>query len=414
MLRRAVRARPGRRPAQARRDARRRRHPARVAASPSTAPRCGARRSASRTSGARTGAWRRPSAMIHAGRVKVDFLATHFFGLELAPRGLRDGGGPQERGHQGHRHAVTGGGSPERRGPVHGSEDMMNEGLKDDFGTPFERIFVGIVAIATGLSLALPGRPGPAHPRRHRLQDRARHHRPAHRPGRRQPGPDEPDPAGRRHPALCSAGPWPSISLIATPLFLIYYALSYTIGWEWSSPSLRGQQRALVLPLPRSSSSRPSSSCSTRWRSSPRTSRAGSGEGGLAAYSAVFVLFLHRLRRHVAEGGPGGRRHGNEPRLRHRPGGLLAGPGLRPRLLHPSGPHQRLSPVGPAEAGLSGRLPVLRLLLHPDRRPCWPWASTMFLTKDPTFLWRDLVVFAVLAAIIAFGFFYVRKNYRAR
>jgi hypothetical protein len=36
----------------------------------------------------------------------------------------------------------------------------------------------------------------------------------------------------------------------------------------------------------------------------------------------------------------------------------------------------------------------------------------MFLKKDPTFLWRDLIVFSVLALIILFGFFYVRKNYR--
>jgi hypothetical protein len=35
----------------------------------------------------------------------------------------------------------------------------------------------------------------------------------------------------------------------------------------------------------------------------------------------------------------------------------------------------------------------------------------MFLKHDPTFLMRDLVVFAVLALIIAFGFFYVRRNY---
>jgi hypothetical protein len=39
------------------------------------------------------------------------------------------------------------------------------------------------------------------------------------------------------------------------------------------------------------------------------------------------------------------------------------------------------------------------------------WA--MFLTKDPTFPWRDLAVFHVLAAVIAFGFFYVRRNYQA-
>jgi hypothetical protein len=35
----------------------------------------------------------------------------------------------------------------------------------------------------------------------------------------------------------------------------------------------------------------------------------------------------------------------------------------------------------------------------------------MFLKKDPTFLMRDLVVFSVLALIIFFGFFYVRRNY---
>lgn len=34
----------------------------------------------------------------------------------------------------------------------------------------------------------------------------------------------------------------------------------------------------------------------------------------------------------------------------------------------------------------------------------------MFLKKDPTFLMRDLIVFAVLALIIALGFFYVRRN----
>jgi hypothetical protein len=37
----------------------------------------------------------------------------------------------------------------------------------------------------------------------------------------------------------------------------------------------------------------------------------------------------------------------------------------------------------------------------------------MYLSKDPSVLGRDLLVFAVLAAIIAFGFFYVRRNYRA-
>lgn len=38
----------------------------------------------------------------------------------------------------------------------------------------------------------------------------------------------------------------------------------------------------------------------------------------------------------------------------------------------------------------------------------------MLLRNDPAFLWRDLIVFAVLAAIIAFGFVYVRRGYRVR
>jgi hypothetical protein len=40
------------------------------------------------------------------------------------------------------------------------------------------------------------------------------------------------------------------------------------------------------------------------------------------------------------------------------------------------------------------------------------WAKDL-LIATPLFLTRDLVVFMVLALIIAFGFFYIRRNYRA-
>jgi len=77
------RPRPGRGPAQARRDARRRRHPRRAA------------RLVRQLQGAPTGGPRpeRPRqnkclekavAMVHTGRIKVDFLATHFFRLDQA------------------------------------------------------------------------------------------------------------------------------------------------------------------------------------------------------------------------------------------------------------------------------------------------------------------------------------------
>ncbi|MCK7536941.1 MAG: hypothetical protein MZV63_41265 [Marinilabiliales bacterium] len=82
---------------------------------------------------------------------------------------------------------------------------------------------------------------------------------------------------------------------------------------------------------------------------------------------------------------------GHDPRLRHRPGGLLAGPGLRPRVLDAARPDQRLPALGPAEQGLSRHLPVLRLLLHPDRRRPGHGHERCILSKDPTFLWRDLV-----------------------
>ncbi|MCX6556895.1 MAG: hypothetical protein NTW95_05600 [Candidatus Aminicenantes bacterium] len=36
----------------------------------------------------------------------------------------------------------------------------------------------------------------------------------------------------------------------------------------------------------------------------------------------------------------------------------------------------------------------------------------MWLKKDPTFLWRDLIVFLCLAVIVFVGFFYILRNYK--
>jgi len=38
----------------------------------------------------------------------------------------------------------------------------------------------------------------------------------------------------------------------------------------------------------------------------------------------------------------------------------------------------------------------------------------MFPKISPTFLMRDLIVFSILALIIFFGFFYVRRSYKVR
>jgi hypothetical protein len=38
----------------------------------------------------------------------------------------------------------------------------------------------------------------------------------------------------------------------------------------------------------------------------------------------------------------------------------------------------------------------------------------MLLKKDPTFLWRDLVVFLALGVIVLAGFFYILRGYKAK
>ena len=198
--------------------------------------------------------------------------------------------------------------------------------------------------------------------------------------------------------------------LIATPLFLIYYALSYTIGWEWSSPAYAGNSErqtflflfvliaALIILLyslavfPKNAVSR-----FTKW--------------GLAVYSVVFTLFLL----------------------------VFGGMWVKEVLEVIATGTTRAYDIAPTafwlvrvfDLGFSmplGLISVYLLWARPDKAfpviclfygffftqivavNAMGW--TMFLRKDPTFLMRDLVVFTVLALIIAFGFFYVRRNYR--
>lgn len=103
------------------------------------------------------------------------------------------------------------------------------------FGSPFERIFVGLVAAMAGIVLVYLAVQGPL--------------------------------VGQDAVNLVLLAPlliigavalfarktWAKDLLIATPLFLIYYAISYTIGWEWSSPAYT------------TASGIRSSSCSSLW-----------------------------------------------------------------------------------------------------------------------------------------------------
>jgi len=197
--------------------------------------------------------------------------------------------------------------------------------------------------------------------------------------------------------------------LIATPLYLMYYVLSYTIGWEWSSPAYAGNSQrytfyflfilvASLIILLYSLSVFPKNVVS---RFNKR---------GLAVYSVAFSLFLlifaamwmKEIRDVISTG-------------------TARGYDLAPTTFWL---------VRVFDLGFSmplGLLSVYLLWARPQK--AYPiiclfygffftqiiavnaMGWMMFLKNDPTFLLRDLIVFSVLAVIIIFGFIYIRKNY---
>jgi len=198
--------------------------------------------------------------------------------------------------------------------------------------------------------------------------------------------------------------------LIATPLFLIYYALSYAIGWEWSSARYAGNNEkyfshflfvlvaALLILL----------YCLSVF---PRNVTAAFKKGPLIIYSTLFVLFLLIFAsmwiKEVLEVIKTGTARGYD-----------------------------ISPVAfwlvrTFDLGFSVPLGLLSVyLLWTRAAKAYPiiWLFygffftqilavnamgwMMFARRDPAFARRDLLVFSVLALIIIFGFVFVNKNYR--
>lgn len=197
--------------------------------------------------------------------------------------------------------------------------------------------------------------------------------------------------------------------LIATPLFLIYYALSYTLGWEWSSPQYSGNNEkyffyfpfiliATLLILLYSYSVFPKRVAAI-FRKKP-----------LMIYSILFVFFLFVFAgmwiTEVIEVIKTGTTRGYD-----------------------------ISPIAfwlvrVFDLGFSIPLGLISVyLLWTRASKAYPilWLFygffftqilavntmgwMMFVRRDPAFALRDLLVFSVLALIIIFGFIFVRKNY---
>ncbi len=285
----------------------------------------------------------------------------------------------------------------------------MSERPLADFGSPFERAFVGLAAIAAGLALVFLAVQGP-------LIRGVITYKTAPGIMGQLVGQDAVNLA-LVSPLLLVGGTLLLFRkavakdlLIATPLFLVYFVLSYTIGWEWSSTAYSGNSEryfflylfvliaALVILLYALSVF-------------PQSVESRFKKGGLAVYSAVFVLFLlvfagmwaKEAREVIATGTSRGYEIAPTAFWLVRvfdlgfsiPLGLISVYLLWARPV-------RAFPVVCLFYGFFFTQIIAVLAMG--------WV--MFIKKDPTFLWRDLIVFHALALIIAFGFFYVRRNYR--
>ncbi len=282
----------------------------------------------------------------------------------------------------------------------------MNGG---SFGSAFERIFVGIVAVVAGAVLIYLAVQGP-------LVRGVMTFKTAPVVNNQLVGQDLVN-LVLLSPLLILGGiglflkkAWAKDLLIATPLFLIYYVMSYTIGWEWGSPTYSGNSEqytffflfelitALIVLL-------------YTLAVFPKNVVSRFKKGGLAGYSVVFAVFLL-----IFAG------MWSKEILEVIKTGTTRGYDLAPTAFW----LVRVFDLGFAMP--LGLISIYLLWARPDKAyavvclfygffftqilavNAMGWM--MFLKKDPTFLMRDMVVFTALALIILFGFFYVRRNYR--
>lgn len=283
---------------------------------------------------------------------------------------------------------------------------MLN---RPGFGRDFERVFTGILAIASGLVLIYLAVMGP-------MVSGRIHYKTADFINNQLVGQDAVNLAVLS-PLLLLGGAALLLRkasgkylLILTPLFLIYYALSYTIGWEWSAPGYSGNSEkyfflylfvlitAVIILLytlavfPRDRSA--------------RFSKAGLGvySGLMAAFLLIFAsMWVKEVLEVMATGTSRG--YAAAPTafwlVRVFDLGFTIPLGLVSLYLLWARPRSSY----PIQFLFYGFFLTMILAVE-------AMGFMMFLKKDPTFLARDLAVFSVLAAIVAFGFVYVLRNFK--
>lgn len=200
--------------------------------------------------------------------------------------------------------------------------------------------------------------------------------------------------------------------LIATPLYLIYYVLSYTVGWEWSSDKYTGNSQLytfhfLFILI--------SSLIVLMYSLAvfPKNVESNFKKKGLIIYSVIFSLFLL----------------------------IFASMWIREVLEVMATGTTRAYDIAPTafwlvrifDLGFSIPLGLISIYLlwarpnttYPIQFMFYGFFLTMILAvnamglmmlinNDPTFLMRDLIVFSVLALIIFAGFIYITRNYKVK
>ncbi|HSQ74864.1 MAG TPA: hypothetical protein VLT13_04875 [Bacteroidota bacterium] len=200
--------------------------------------------------------------------------------------------------------------------------------------------------------------------------------------------------------------------LLMTPLYLIYYALSYTIGWEWSSAAYTGNSEAytfyflfvlisaLVILL-------------YALAIFPKDMQGTFRKGGLAVYSILFtgflLIFASMWIREVLEVQATGTTRGYEIAptafwlVRVFDLGFSIPLGLISVYLLWTRPGSSY----PLQYLFYGFFLTMIVAVN-------AMGLVMFLNNDPTFMLRDLLVFLALFVILLIGFVYIIRGYTAK
>jgi hypothetical protein len=285
----------------------------------------------------------------------------------------------------------------------------MNKTNDTDFGNSFERIFVALIAIATGITLIYLAIEGPLffHHLRYKTADIVNNQIVA----------QDFINMFMLAPIIIGGGVMlffrkriSQYLLIITPLYLIYYVLSYTIGCEWSSAKYTGNSEtytfhflfvliaSLVILLYSLSIF-------------PKTVENTFKKKGLIVYSFLFTFFImifasmwiKEVQEVISTGTT--RAYDIVPTafwlVRIFDLGFTIPLGLISVYLLWVRPNSTY----PIQFMFYGFFLTMIVTVN-------AMGFVMFLNNDPTFMIRDMIVFLILAIIVFIGFGYIIRNYK--